>query len=671
MLNDKDSGRSGGWKGNTSNGESNRQGGGDWSTSKNHVEPKSTDGWGSNTQGGDDGWGAISGETAVNKNNGNDLWGSNQTATENKAGWAAEGNAGANDAWEGSWDFSKEGAGGSKQQDSGQTSNKWGNDKEKESRYEKSNVGKFDSRNGGQRKSGSNDRKQQGGWGDNAKNDAWEATGWGGDRRPDPRDRSRDQRGENGRSSSSHRGGNGFQQRNNGGEGGGRGSHSRSASRNNPRPDAWGGSNEANPSSANKSVWEDSWEEPTSSIQKQKTIQSAPNKEDTFNWGDSTTTSKMDVQNEGGWGVSESNNKQPEARNDEWGGWGFEESKTQQVDPKPQKEKAGGDSDDPWGSTFPEAKTNEDAQQNGKKSWDSSNQTTRNDSWGGRNASKAGESNSWGNKPRGGDSSKGSGCFNCGEQGHRSNECPQPKKPRGGGGGGGACFNCGESGHRSSECPQPKKPRGGGGGECFNCGEQGHRSNECPQPKKPRAGGGGGGLTCFNCGEAGHRSNECTQPKKPRAGGGGGNCFKCGESGHFSRECPNPNANDNSRRPKRERSRSAEKRRGSWGSNVQKESQNQSNGGWAKSDSAWGDDAKKSEDNKGNATASNNDEWGGWEDKPKIDGGNGNKGMENADGWDVPNSQPASKQSNNVETWGTDDWNAQPTSTNQNGDGGW
>lgn len=44
-------------------------------------------------------------------------------------------------------------------------------------------------------------------------------------------------------------------------------------------------------------------------------------------------------------------------------------------------------------------------------------------------------------------------CFNCNEEGHKSSECPEPKKPRGGGGGGMACFNCNEEGHRASDCP--------------------------------------------------------------------------------------------------------------------------------------------------------------------------------------------------------------------------
>lgn len=98
------------------------------------------------------------------------------------------------------------------------------------------------------------------------------------------------------------------------------------------------------------------------------------------------------------------------------------------------------------------------------------------------------------------------------------------------------CFNCREEGHRAQDCPQTRTEGGKPTKQiCYRCGKSDHSLKQCrlhPSKGLPFA-------QCFVCKEKGHITSNC-----PTNGNGiypeGGSCKICRSVEHLAKDCPIP-----------------------------------------------------------------------------------------------------------------------------------
>ncbi|XP_055933116.1 probable ATP-dependent RNA helicase vasa-like isoform X2 [Argiope bruennichi] len=187
---------------------------------------------------------------------------------------------------------------------------------------------------------------------------------------------------------------------------------------------------------------------------------------------------------------------------------------------------------------------------NNQSSWNDPPSSNNESSW--NQSSNYQSSNNYDSRPNRGGGGSGKGCFNCGEEGHMSRDCPTKRSGGNSGSRGGACYKCNEEGHMARDCPNSEstgRSRGGGGSSCYKCNEEGHMARDCPNAES--GGGRSRGGACYKCNEEGHMARDCPNSdntgRSQGGGGGRGSCYKCNEEGHMARDCPNSESGGRSR----------------------------------------------------------------------------------------------------------------------------
>lgn len=111
------------------------------------------------------------------------------------------------------------------------------------------------------------------------------------------------------------------------------------------------------------------------------------------------------------------------------------------------------------------------------------------------------------------DRNAGKVCFNCRQEGHRAQSCPE-NKTEGGKSQKQICYRCGKSDHSLKQC-RSNPSKGLQFAQCFVCKEKGHITSNCPTNGNGVYPDGG---SCKICRSVEHLAKNCPIPEEIRLG---------------------------------------------------------------------------------------------------------------------------------------------------------